>query len=59
MARARGAVDPHAKAEIEWLTGLMQNIRATKAALGAADKTVSASYRKPSPTASPQSTVTY
>jgi valyl-tRNA synthetase len=32
--------DPRAKAEIEWLIGLIQNIRATKAALGAADKTV-------------------
>ncbi|HET9334872.1 MAG TPA: valine--tRNA ligase [Sphingomicrobium sp.] len=29
-----------AAAEIEWLIGLIQNVRATKAALGAADKTV-------------------
>jgi valyl-tRNA synthetase len=35
-------VDPHAKAEIDWLIGLISEIRATKAALGAADKYVEA-----------------
>jgi valyl-tRNA synthetase len=38
--------DPQAKAEIEWLTGLIADIRATKSALGTADKSVNAFISK-------------
>ncbi len=39
-------IDPAAKAELEWLTGLISEIRATKAALGAAGKYVEALISK-------------
>jgi valyl-tRNA synthetase len=38
--------DPRAKAEVEWLTGLIADIRATKSALGTADKSVNAFISK-------------
>jgi len=33
-------VDPHAKAQLEWVIGFVQDLRATKAALGASEKPV-------------------
>jgi valyl-tRNA synthetase len=41
--------DRHAEREINWLVGLIQNIRATKAALGAADKPVTCFISKAEP----------
>jgi valyl-tRNA synthetase len=42
-------VDAEAKAELDWLTGFIANIRVTKSALSAADKVVSAFISKADP----------
>jgi valyl-tRNA synthetase len=44
--KPEASVDSTAKAELDWLIGLISEIRATKAALGAADKPVNAFISK-------------